>query len=453
MKRVNLCVPQQCRFRLLCLIASTFKSFTRIPTRAEWIRCKKYARGMRSLKVNASKDLVTPNVFSTLQLHTGNNPLLPGLNSFECCDTTEAFTLLIPILLPPKVTFINIGFATNVPAVTIASVIVRLPILCPEVRTLHLWSFPRSAVITEAVSEMVLSCNRNTLRAFWVFSSLTEEARKVIHQLPNLRYLGTVIGGEAPLPPMALPNLTGIQVEYGQEHHWLQALHGTIPRKLDTVVINALLSAQTAGFLERFKNVTLATSTQNTLSKFVFRTSQAWNPDYSSLYTFKQLKHLEIEFSCHNGCSSRVDDDIVAGLARAMPKLEILRLGKEPCRVQTGITLKGLVTLACRCPRLSKLCIHLRAQELAGAAAGPGPSSQSEHAAIIPRTNCALKNLQVGETPIQEREVLPVALALIQIFPQTVNIEYTNAQWKNVLETIRLFKLAGDRVHHTSEIP
>jgi hypothetical protein len=195
MKRVNLCVPQQRLFHFPYLIASASKTFTRIPTRTEWSRFQKYARGMRSLKVNASKDLLAPDVFSTLQLRTGNDPLLPRLDGFECDDTTEAFAPLIPIFLPPKVVVINIRFAANVPVVTIASIIVRLPILCTEVRSLYIWSLPRNAVITEAVSEMVLACNPKTLRAFLVFSPLTEEARKVLHQLPNLRHLGTVMGG------------------------------------------------------------------------------------------------------------------------------------------------------------------------------------------------------------------------------------------------------------------
>ena len=41
-------------------------------------------------------------------------------------------------------------------------------------------------MITVAVSELLLAVNRDTLRHFRVDSPLTEEAREVIHKLPNL---------------------------------------------------------------------------------------------------------------------------------------------------------------------------------------------------------------------------------------------------------------------------
>ena len=83
--------------------------------------------------------------------------------------------------------------------------------------------------------------------------------------------------------------------------------------------------------LETFKCVALAGSAQNTLSEFRFYTSRSWNPNYSFLLSFHQLKEVEIEFSCEDRCSSGIDDGIVANLAEVMPKLEILRPGKAPC--------------------------------------------------------------------------------------------------------------------------
>jgi hypothetical protein len=97
---------------------------------------------------------------------------------------------------------------------------------------------------------------------------------------------------------------------------------------------------------------------KKTLSAFSFYASHSWNPNYLSLLVFKQLTELDIEFSCHDGCSSRLDDVVVISLAQAMPKLKILRLGGTPCRIPTGVTFKGLITLACNCPQLSELRIH-----------------------------------------------------------------------------------------------
>ena len=125
---------------------------------------------------------------------------------------------------------------------------------------------------------------------------------------------------------------------------------------------------------------------------------------------------LEILFSCNNGCSSTVDDDTVTSLARAMPNLEILRLGGSPCSTLTGVMLRGLVALSCHCPQLSELRVHVRAGELGEAAAGNEPPRLSGDTAVILRADCALTDLQVGKAPILQEVALVVALAPPQSF-------------------------------------
>jgi hypothetical protein len=408
---------------------------------------------MRTLHVDTSQDLVTPDVLSALQLRTGNDPLLPKLEVFQCQDATEAFIQLIPLFLSRRTIFIDITFTANPLVVTLASMIVRLPILCPEVQWFRLTLLPRNPVIKEAVSEMLLACNRNTLQGFLVDSPLTEEARGVLYNLPNLCYLWTVIEGQTSLPPVVLPRLTSIFIEYDRGSNWLQAFRRATLGELDSVTFEATSrSFQIRDFLGEFTTVALAASAQNTLSSFTFRTSQSWNPKYSALLVFKELKILEIDFSCHDGCSSRVDDEIVISLAKAMPKLENLRLGKEPCQTPTGITLKGLIALACHCPQLSNLCVHLRVRDLAEAPNTPWPSYPSEHSTVIPKASCALTDLQVGETPIQEREVSAVALTLVQVFPRLLNIGHVNPQWRKVSRMVKLFHRISGHVNHTSKV-
>ena len=209
-------------------------------------------------------------------------------------------------------------------------------------------------------------------------------------------------------------------------------------------------TAPIGNFLEKFEGVALASSIQNTLLSFQFRTSESWNPNYSSLLVFKQLRRLRIEFSCCSGCPSRVDDGVVISLAQAMPGLEILQLGQIPCNARTGITLKGLVALAFYCSKLVDLCVHLRAWEFVEAITDPEFSGPSGHSTTIPKTDCALTSLFVGETLIREEQIFPVALTLVQVFPRIINIEYTNRQWKKVKETIGFIKQIGICVHHMS---
>ena len=70
-------------------------------------------------------------------------------------------------------------------------------------------------------------------------------------------------------------------------------------------------------------------------------------------------------------------------LARAMPKLELLLLGGKPCQTPTGVTLNGLIGLARRCPRLSKLRVHFQAASLVDAVIGATTSSLPDDEPVV----------------------------------------------------------------------
>jgi hypothetical protein len=331
---------------------------------------------VQKLTVDTSEDPVTSDILFALQLRTANEPLLPKLKTFECEDVTEAFIHFIPTFLSRKTTEIDIGFDEGSPTVMIASMITRLPMLCPDLERITLRRLPRDPVITEAVSDMLLAYNRDTLQWFCVDSPLTEEAREAVFQLPKLSQLWVVIQGHTLLPPVALPNLTTIDIEYDGHLDWLQGFRGATLEKLQEVSFTSR-SGQIGDFFGEFKSVALTTSVPTTLSEFAFHTSWSWDPNYRSLLPFTQLKDLLIEFSCNNHCSPGIDDDIIIDLARAMPKLETLRLGGAPCGTRGGVTVKGLVALARGCRHLRKLRIHFQTASLAEAATGaevPAPS-------------------------------------------------------------------------------
>jgi len=403
------------------------------------------------LRVDTSTDLVTPDVLLALQFRTRNEPLLPRLERFECKNATGGFIPSVPLFLSPKTTNIIIGFiqspATAMPMLAIA----RFPTLCPHIRHLVLKPLPKDPITTEAVSEMLLACNQDALQSFTVDSPLAEDACGVLYKLPKLRKLWTTIQGLTSLPLVTLPDLEEICVEWDSEYNWLQGFRGATIGKLKTIILRSTSESTKIGnFLEEFQSVALTTSIHNTLSKFNFYTSQSWAPNYASLLAFKQMAYLEIEFSCYNGCSSRVDDNTVINLAQAMPQLEILQLGKQPCRTAGGVTFKGLITLALRCPRLSKLRVHFQANRLAEVTSAT-PPFPSKPTAVISQTNSALTDLQVGETPISGPAVLGVGLTLLQIFPEIHNLEYVGQRWGTVAETIRLFKRIGGHIHHASK--
>jgi hypothetical protein len=397
---------------------------------------------MRELTVDHSEtgDQATPNVLVTPQLHTANDPLCPRLKTFQCLKPVADFIPFIPLFLSPNTINITIYFATSpsIPTAMVALIIRRLPTLCPNLEFINIGPLPRDSVITKAVSEMLLGCNKATLECFLVDSPLTEEACRVLYQLPNLSGICTTIRGPTSLPPVSLPNLTLFNLEY--DHlDWLQGFRGVVLEKLEWALFHTE-SEQIGDFLGTFENIALTASTLTVLSRLEFHTSQSWNPNYHSLLRFTQLEHLEIEFHCGGVCSSRVDDDIIISIAQAMPKLQDLQLGGKPCRTSTGVTIKGLITLAYGCPHLSNLCIHFEATNLVQVATGAGELAPSADGTAVRWEDCSLTSLTVGDIPIQEGATLKVTITLLRIFPHLSNIEYSEVEWQEVVATIQLSK-------------
>ena len=405
---------------------------------------------MLKLTMNSAQDPVTSDTLLVLQFHTVNDPWFPRLKTFECVEATEAFTPFIPLFLSPKTAEIDIRFTESTPTLVIGSTIKRLSPLCPNLESITFHYLPRDPAITEAVSEMLLACKRDTLQKFRVDSPLTEEAREVVYRLPRLSELWTVIQGSTSLPKVALPNLISIDVEYDGDLTWMQGFYGAKLGKLITATFHSE-PEQVGDFLEAFKSVALAASAQNVLPTSHPYTLRSWNPNYSSLLPFNRLKDVIIEFSCEGGCSSRIDDDIIISMARAMPKLEMLRLGKAPCATSTGVTVNGLIGLARLCPHLSKLRIHFQAATLVEAATSAATLPDLSDGELIRQEDCALTDLEVGRIPIPAQPELLIALVLLQIFPRIRNIGYVSLEWRSIAGTIRNFRQIKAFVHRTGK--
>ena len=428
------------------------KTFNTVPTKAERSRFQKYARRIRELEVDVSRDLVHSEVLLTLQFCAGNEPLLPKLTNFFCKNTAGDFIPFIPLFLSPRTTNIRIRFINNPSPVTTAVTITKFPILCPYIKDLILNPLPRSPAITAAVSEMLLACNRDTLQLLVVNSPLTEHAYEFLCKLPKLRLLRLTIQGATHLPQMELPDLEKISIRWHSGRDWLKGFRGAEIGKLKSIYFRPMLeSIPLGGFLEEFQSIALSTSLQSSLSELKICASRLWTPNYSCLLGFNQMTKLEIHFCCRSGCSSTVDDDTIINLAQAMPGLESLWLGEQPCGTVTGVTFKGLVVLASRCLQLSELRIHFQANSLVEATNRTDPPLSSEPTAVTLQRNCALMNLHVGETPIPDAAPLALYLALLHIFPEILNIEYTNPRWREVVDILKLSRRVRGHVDYTSK--
>ena len=385
----------------------------------------------------ASYDL-TVEALPVLQLCAIDEPLFPNLETLNLWGIHKLFIPVIPLVLSPRVTSIILGFGLGSPDAILASTVSSFPKLCPESQVIRL-DFQGYPMITAAVSEMVLATNRNTLQEFDVQSSpLTEEASAVISKLPNLRSLSVVVERETSLSSALLPNLTELELTCDNGGHWPQLFQRATLGKLNSVTF-FLQSTQIDNFLETFEKVALSSSVQNTLSEFHIFTSCSWNPNYPSLLPFTRLVHLMINLHCGVGCSSRVDDDIIINLSRAMPKLQVLQLGDDPCReITIGVTAKGLMALALHCPNLRRLRIHFQVASLITSPTNPGMTPDVEPTGSW--TDCALTELVVGNIPVPEESTLMVTLTLLRIFPRIARIDSCGEEWGEVEDAIFLSK-------------
>ena len=349
-----------------------------------------------------------------------DGPLFPCLETLAWSDAPRELVRIIPWIISPRTTTVDLTFSDPEAAPTIA----EFPALCPNLSKISFRCLPRNSIITAAVSRMLLSTNENTLRYLNVDSPLTEEACGVVCKFAGLRELSVVIEEGTSFPSVVLPNLTKLTVKFGYNGDWLQGFRGAALGKLTSVTFHSE-SEPTDDFLEAFESVALATSTPETLSTFRFHTSHPWRPSYRSLLPFTQLKELIIDFSCERGCSSAIDVDTISPVARAMPKLRVLHLGHPPCRESsTGVTAMGLVNLALDCPDLSELCIHFRVASLADML---GTSWTS---------NCASVLLDVGAMPVPDGLAEGVITVLPRVFPRLLHIDYTDRSWEVVMRAI-----------------
>ena len=241
-----------------------------------------------------------------------------------------------------------------------------------------------------------------------------------------------------PLPSLVLPSLTKLIVRYDHDDDRLEMFHGATLGKLETVVF-IFESKQIGDFLGTFERVALATSTQNTLSLFRLLTSRSWNPTFSSLLSFTQMRDLYIGFNCVGGCSSTVDDGIIINLARAMPKLEALMLGNRPCRrIPTGVTAKGLVALAHHCPNLSILRVHIKAASITTPPTTIGITPNVEPSTL--RRDCTLTHLDVHAGAVgADSRPYPGSH-----FPRIQRIFATHEGWQKVEEAINFSRRTVD---------
>jgi hypothetical protein len=237
------------------------KSFKRLPTATEWARFRKYARRMRELSYCGVQKTLSSEVYSVIQLHAANEPLLPNLTTLNLRAIGEPLIPFLPLFLSPTITSISLGSLRCISPSHGRFSDRKLADNLPQFARYQPPVLPRDPMITTAASKMFFATNRNALREFHVDSPLTEEATEAISKSQNLRSLSVVIEKGTPIPSASLPNLTRLQIQCKDGSDGLLLLRGATFGKLESVNFD-IESRLTDDFLEAFKGTALSSSIQ-----------------------------------------------------------------------------------------------------------------------------------------------------------------------------------------------
>jgi hypothetical protein len=255
----------------------------------------------------------------------------------------------------------------------------------------------------------------SSLKGFVVDIPMSEAAIQHIIQLPNLHWWLTVQAPPRAIPLSIFPSLEDLRIANEAALPWLPLLashgkgaaqEGSVPTTPHTNV------GETLKHLGCFMN-TIVDST------FL-----------SSILEFQNLVSLCVESICPNpgDCTFRLTDDNVESLAAALPRLEMLELGR-PCHLNScNTTVASLLSISNHCPALTGLEIHFKTLTIVDdirRLLGGRTSDQPK---------CRVHELSVGDLPLEVggEDIDTVAMGLKAIFPCLMDFPDSEGQWDEV---------------------
>ncbi|KAF9786341.1 hypothetical protein BJ322DRAFT_1191412 [Thelephora terrestris] len=220
-----------------------------------------------------------------------------------------------------------------------------LSTLSPDVQEIQIERLFHSPSTEEASSELLMRCNPYHLRKYNVDSPISAAALRHIIQLPSLEKFWLVVDTFRlldPLPVVLLP---------------------AIKNPVLTSIFVECSAADVAQLMEAFQLTAATCGIQERLQEFRVRSQEEFkiSPEViTCTLPFKNLMSLQVLSECSTVICQTFDltDDHINLLTKAMPRLESLAIGEEPCRVPSQITFKSLYTISNWCTWLANLQIH-----------------------------------------------------------------------------------------------
>lgn len=285
------------------------------------------------------------------------------------------------------------------------------------------------ADLTDSISSVVLRCGPS-LAGFTSPIPLSDAAMNHLIQLPHLRVWR--IGRPPPsytVLPLVFPPLVVCVLGEGAARGWLslfKCLEHSVPATQGVTPLSRM--KESLEFLTVENHPGTVTDVSST----------------STIQIFRNLVDLNMDAFCHGGgydyeCAFKLNNDDVAELAMALPRLESLTLGR-PCFKNTCVTTVAcLLQISVRCPKLTRLLIHFNTIDIVGDFENIPEDPRFEELRWLPR--CALLFLDIWETPLtlDKPGFETVASGMVDIFPSLRNFRWfgESQSWRTLNGELR----------------
>jgi len=406
------------------------------------------------LEVSSPDAVISWAALHMLQLYSHYSPLLPNLVSLNW-DSDETF---LPFILP-FVSHSLTSIVIDVPrgaSPLLPPILTTLSTLSPDIREIQIERLYHGPSTEEASSQLLMQCNPYRLRKYNVDSPISPSALRHIIQLPSLEEFWLVVGSfqlPDPLPIVVFPSLRLLDVEYSGDPTWLKLLPA-IENPVLTSVFVECSGSDVAQFVEAFQLTMAGCGMHERLQEFRVRSQDEFKITPQIIaYTssFKSLTSLKVLSECSPTVCQTFDltDDDIDLLTKAMPRLESLAIGEEPCGVPSQITFKSLYTLSRRCPLLATLQIHFNPALFITKVDTDSESGDVALGLLDLKTSpsdlCSVTTIDVGNIPLPPASATSyiMALGLLGVFPRLEKLEYDDGDWEDIDDLIGVCRRMG----------
>ena len=429
--------------------------FRRAPLRSEWTRFRQgYAPKVQHLSVFSPSAVISPAALHLLRLYSPDSPLLPNLASL-IWESDETYLPFISLFISRSLASIFIDVPRDASPM-VPPILTTLSISSPDIREVQVERLFHSPSTEETSSQLLMQCDPYRLRKYNVDSTLHASALRHVIQLPSLEEFWLVVDSpqfQDPLPIVVFPNLRLLDVEYSGDPTWLKLLPAIENPVLASIFVQCL-GSDVALLMEAFQLTLSGCGVRERLQEFRVRSRDDFKITprmIACTLLLKNLTSLKLLSDCSPTVCQTFDltDDDIDLLAQAMPHLESLAVGEEPCGLPSQITFNSLYTASHRRPRLKSLQIHFNPSLFVtnvdtGSDSGDITLGLPEPK-VPPSELCSVTTFRVGKIPVPQESNAPyiMALGLLGVFPRLENLENDDGDWEEINDLIGVCRRMG----------